>query len=225
MRFIAFFVPGSGTRHSSNPAESQRPWVSLDSSGKLVYRTLAHGDHIVDFSYAGYMGGGVPFPNRIPIRRKLAPSGGDDTAAISAPLMKSRACLSRWISWRDRSGARDISVQRTLKIAARGCPARGRPDEDGTTLKMTGDPHAAVTIAGKQEIQVLGTAAHIADAYVPSGARSITLDDASAFAPGSSIGLHATRRRNGYISWAWTGWTAMARRKPGSAATSQLCGQ
>ena len=33
-----------------NPAESQRPWVSLDSSGKLVYRTLPRGDRIADFS-------------------------------------------------------------------------------------------------------------------------------------------------------------------------------
>src|SRR5580698_4955963 len=69
-----------------NPAESQRPWVSLDSSGKLVYRTLPRGDHIVDFSYAGYMGGGVPLPNRIPIGRKLAPSGVDDSAAIQRAI-------------------------------------------------------------------------------------------------------------------------------------------
>ncbi len=172
-----------------NPAESQRPWVSLDSSGKLVYRTLPRGDHIVDFSYAGYMGGGVPLPNRIPIGRKLAPSGADDTAAIQRAIDEVSALPLK-------GGFRGAVVlapgtflcSGTLNIAASGIVLHGSgPTEGGTTLKMTGDPHVAIAIAGKQEIQVVGTAAHIADAYVPSGAQSITLDDASAFAAGDSI--------------------------------------
>ena len=38
---------------ASSTAASKQPWVSLDASGKLVYRTLPHGDRIIDFSYAG----------------------------------------------------------------------------------------------------------------------------------------------------------------------------
>jgi hypothetical protein len=65
---------------------SEQPWVSLVSSGRLSYRALPHGDRIVDFSYAGYMGGGVRLPERVPIGRALAPSGGDDTAAIQRAI-------------------------------------------------------------------------------------------------------------------------------------------
>lgn len=43
---------------SAYPRGSRAPWVSLDASGRLVYRTLPRGDRIADFSYAGYMGGG-----------------------------------------------------------------------------------------------------------------------------------------------------------------------
>jgi hypothetical protein len=69
----------------SASAASKQPWISLDASGKLVYRTLPHGDRIVDFSYAGYMGGGVPLP-RLPVVRTLTPSGGDDSAAIQQAI-------------------------------------------------------------------------------------------------------------------------------------------
>ena len=40
-------------------AKSQ--WVYPDAKGKLVYKTLEAGDKIMDFSYAGYMGGGVAY--------------------------------------------------------------------------------------------------------------------------------------------------------------------
>ena len=113
----------------ANPAASQQHWVSLDSSGKLVYRTLAHGDHIVDFSYAGYMGGGVPLPSRIPIKRKLAPSGGDDTAEIQRAIDEiSSNAYHEWNPGRYRTCARDISVQRSAQNRClRGRPARRRP--------------------------------------------------------------------------------------------------
>ena len=37
-------------------------WVYPDNSGKLVYKTTKKGDHIMDFSHAGYKGGGVTLP-------------------------------------------------------------------------------------------------------------------------------------------------------------------
>jgi len=48
-------------------------------------------------------------------------------------------------------------------------------------------PHTAIAISGKQQIQTLGTPVHIVEPYVPSGPQSVTLDDASSFAPGDSI--------------------------------------
>ena len=35
-------------------------WVYRDANGKLVYKATKRGDRIIDFSHAGYKGGGVP---------------------------------------------------------------------------------------------------------------------------------------------------------------------
>jgi hypothetical protein len=37
-------------------------WVHPGPNGKLVYKTTPAGDKIMDFSTAGYMGGGVALP-------------------------------------------------------------------------------------------------------------------------------------------------------------------
>src|SRR6478609_11680392 len=61
-------------------------WVHPGPDGKLVYKTTPAGDRIMDFSHAGYMGGGVALPD-VPVRRTVKPSGGpDDTAAIQAAI-------------------------------------------------------------------------------------------------------------------------------------------
>jgi hypothetical protein len=172
----------------ANPAPKPH-WVSLDSSGRLVYHTLPHGDRIVDFSYAGYMGGGVPLP-RVPIARTVAPSGtDDDTAAIQRAIDEVSAMpLKNGIRGAVVLTPGTFLCSETLNITASGVVLHGSgPVAGGTTLKLTGQPHAAIAIAGKQQIQVLGAPAHLVEPYVPSGAQSITLDDASAFAPGDSI--------------------------------------
>src|SRR5471030_1296561 len=60
-------------------------WAHLGDDGKLAYQTLPAGDRIMDFSSAGYMGGGVPLPD-VPEKKRVRPSGADDTAAIQAAL-------------------------------------------------------------------------------------------------------------------------------------------
>src|SRR6187431_1331703 len=56
-------------------------WVYPDSKGKLGYKTLEGGDKIMDFSFAGYMGGGVSIPS-VPVMITVSPSAGDNTNAI-----------------------------------------------------------------------------------------------------------------------------------------------
>jgi hypothetical protein len=171
-----------------HPAGSKDPWVAIDSSGKLVYRTLPHGDRILDFSYAGYMAGGVPLPH-VPVALNLSPSGGDDTAAIQHAIDEvSVMPLKGGFRGAVLLKPGTFSCSQTITIAASGVVLRGSgPLSDGTTIKMTGDPHAAIEISGKQELKVLAKPAHVTDSYVPSGAMSITLDDASQFAPGDTI--------------------------------------
>lgn len=184
---ISFLAVAFALASDHSPSK-QNHWVSLDSEGRLVYRTLPHGDRIVDFSYAGYMGGGIPLP-RVPIARTVAPSGGDDTVAIQRAIDEVSAMpLRKGIRGAVVLAPGTFLCSETLKIAASGVVLHGSGAlADATTLKLTGQPHVAIAIAGDEQITAVGTPSHIAEAYVPSGTKSITLDDASSFAPGDSI--------------------------------------
>jgi hypothetical protein len=48
-------------RLRTNSSSSQ--WVFRGADGKLAYKTTPAGDRILDFSHAGYMGGGVALPD------------------------------------------------------------------------------------------------------------------------------------------------------------------
>ena len=167
-------------------AKDQAAWVALGANGKLAYRALPAGDRIVDFSYAGYRGGGVPLP-KVAVARTLSPSGADDAATIQKALDDVSALPVGKDGFRGAVllGPGTFQASQPLKIAASGVVLRG--SGPATTLSLTGDPHIAVEITGSEKIQAVGKAAHIAEAYVPSGTREITLDDASGIAPGDTV--------------------------------------
>ncbi len=169
-------------------ASSKQAWVSLDSSGRLVYRTLPRGDRIVDFSHAGYRGGGVPLP-RVRAERTIAPSGGDDSAAIQHAIDEVSAMpLKDGFRGAVVLAPGTFQCSATLNITASGVVLRGSgPLAGGSTLQLTGDPHGAIAVSGQQKVEAIGTPTHIVEPYVPSGSQSITLDDASSFAPGDRI--------------------------------------
>src|SRR5690349_86620 len=68
--------------HASRP---QSRWVHPGADGKLVYKATERGDRIMDFSHAGYGGGGVALPD-VPAKSRVQPVGGDDTAAIQGAI-------------------------------------------------------------------------------------------------------------------------------------------
>src|SRR5579864_5184599 len=62
-------------------------WVFFSDDGLLHYAVDSLGNRIMDFSSAGYMGGGVALPDQdAPVQQILDPSGDDDTAAIQAAI-------------------------------------------------------------------------------------------------------------------------------------------
>src|ERR1700751_2447484 len=82
---------------SSHPSDTAGPysqWVRPNADGKLAYATTPTGDHIVDFSYAGYRGGGIALPDA-PVAETLAPSGADDTAALQSALDRVAALAAK----------------------------------------------------------------------------------------------------------------------------------
>jgi hypothetical protein len=169
-------------------AAHKNHWVSLDGSGHLVYQSLAKGDRIVDFSHAGYMGGGVPLPH-VSAVLTVKPSGADDTAAIQHAIDEvSSMPLQDGFRGAVLLAPGTFSCSATLHITASGVVLRGSGAVNGgTTLKLTGEPHIAIAISGSEKIKTFGPVAHIAELYVPSGAQSITLDDASSIAVGDTI--------------------------------------
>jgi hypothetical protein len=177
----------------TSAAQTKSSWVYENASDKLRYRSLPDGDHIVDFSYAGYMGGGVPLP-RVAALRTVEPSGGDDSAAIQNAIDEVSA-----MPLRDRfrgavllaAGHFESSV--SLKIAASGVVLRGSPSNvGGSVLDLIGKPHVAISVSGDEHVEIVGKPAHIKQTYVPSGSQKIMLDDASGFGAGDRIRIIRT---------------------------------
>jgi hypothetical protein len=158
-------------------------WVSLGADHKLHYRADEHGNRIMDFSAAGYRGGGVAIP-KVKVATTLRPIDGDNTAKIQAALDE---------AGRSGGGAVLLSpgtydLAGTLTITASGVVLRGSGSGDGgTTVKLTGAPHRFLQIRGTGAWQPGAQAASLTDAYVPAGAISFHVDDASAFHPGDAI--------------------------------------
>ena len=127
---IATFTPNAWAK---NPSPPQSQWVHLNPSGKLIYKQLERGDRIVDFSYAGYMGGGVALPT-FPIKKTVTPSGTDDTAAIQSAIDQvSTLPLTHGIRGAVQLTAGRFRVNFTLKSApaesssAAAAPAKPTP--------------------------------------------------------------------------------------------------
>lgn len=170
---------------------ASKPWIAVTESGKLRYQATAEGDRIMDFSHAGYGGGGITLPS-VPVRKKIAPSGGEDSAVIQAAI-DAVATLPLADGYR---GAVLLSpgtfhCSRPLAISQDGVVLRGSGvGKDGTVIEMTGAPHTAVTIAGERLRYPKEDAASIfpvADTYVPSGALSFSVKDAKGLAVGDVI--------------------------------------
>src|ERR1700744_696527 len=75
----------AGRQLAAPPATSA--WVKVGPDGKLQYATTPAGDRIMDFSYAGYHGGGVKLPE-VAVVKTVTPLGGgkDDTQDIQTAL-------------------------------------------------------------------------------------------------------------------------------------------
>jgi hypothetical protein len=169
--------------------QGRSAWVSVGDDQRLRYGTDARGNRIMDFSHAGYGGGGVRLP-AVRVARTLDPAPGDNAARIQAAIDE----VSRLA--RDAGGLRGavllrpgtFEVARTLTIAASGVVLRGSGSgEGGTIIRVSGPPHRFLDISGAGSWQVEGEPAAIAGAYVPSGADSFEVASASGFKVGDSV--------------------------------------
>ena len=202
---VTVLAIAAGCASSSGGRESA--WVHPGRDGKLVYRATERGDRIMDFSHAGYMGGGVALPD-VPVKVTVKPSGGaDDTAAIQAAIDE----VSKLPA--DDNGFRGavllapgaFTCKDTLTLATSGVVLRGSGSgEGGTTIKMVGPRHRAITIGSQAGRQIdsgnepredapatapAGAKTSITDAYVPAGTNAFSVADARGFAVGDRIAI------------------------------------
>jgi hypothetical protein len=181
-------VPGSCAKYlgAGMPASS---WVYADGSGKLQYKPLdANGDRIMDFSFAGYMGGGVAIPT-VPVKQMVAPSGHDDTAAIQAAIdAVSKLPLQNGARGAVLLAPGAYTLAGAIAISASGVVLRGSGSgSGGTVITSTYGTDWLVRMRGSGGPAAGANPAAITDAYVPSGASSFHVDDATKIAVGDDV--------------------------------------
>lgn len=168
--------------------------VYPDSDGKLAYAPYTQeGDTIPDFSNCGYMGGGVEIPvAQVKITLSPDPNSQDDLPRIQDAIYQvSEMPL-------DKNGLRGAVLLKkgvyrlngTLRIRANGIILRGEGQEkDGTVLIATKpEEHTLISISGEGRPKELpDTRRPITNKYVPVGARSFSIDDASCFNIGDQV--------------------------------------
>src|SRR5579872_744361 len=131
-------------------AQATSTWVFYGADGQLHYQSRPTGDQIMDFSYAGYGGGGVALPS-VPVQQTVSPSGGDDTSAIQSAI-NSVAALPL-----DASGFRGAvlltpgtyQVSGSISIKSSGVVLRGSGSgSGGTVINMVDKGQTLFAISG-----------------------------------------------------------------------------
>jgi hypothetical protein len=168
----------------------QSKWAHVDMPGHLAYETLPTGERLLDFSWAGYMGGGVAIPDA-PVQQTVHPSGGvDDTAAIQAAI-DAVAKLTPAVD--GLRGAVLLSpgtfkLLGTLTLSTSGVVLRGSGSGGGgTVLQVGGSPRTAIVIAGTGSWEESTTSNAITDDYVPSGATSFHVASTTGLSVGAQV--------------------------------------
>jgi hypothetical protein len=207
---------------SSSNQLLDRQWVAVGSNGKLEYKTTPKGDHIMDFSHAGYMGGGVALPT-LPVKKEAAPSGNDDTEAIQAAIGEVSALpLVNGFRGAVLLKPGTFHCSKEITMAQDGVVLRGSGSgKNGTLIEMTGEPHTAFIIEGPDLSFPKETPVNtfpIADAYVPEGALSLSVKDAKGLATGDAIRIRWART----AKWIqFMGMDALVRKRKGEQDSPQ----
>jgi hypothetical protein len=164
-------------------------WVAYDADGKLSYKALdANQNRVLDYSYAGYRGGGVKLPH-VAAKAMLSPSGADDTPLIQKAL-DSVATLPLAEGARGAVvlAAGTYQLNGTLLMTESGVVLRGSGSgKTGTRIELAGKPHEFVTVGSKATWKVEGKAVGVTDQYLPSGSSKLHVSDASGFKPGDRV--------------------------------------
>ncbi len=196
------------------------PLVELNECGRLSYGLYANVGQdntvhrIPDYSFAGYMQGGVPLPTA-EVVAMVSPGDGDARERIQEAI---DAVSARTPGPDGLRGALLLTrgtyeVGDTLHITADGVVLRGEGQgADGTVLVATRRAqHDLIRVAGSAGLrEVDGTRTPITSEYVPVGATTFDVASADGLASGSRIAVLRTPndRWIDELDMGRWGWTA-----------------
>ena len=178
--FAIFPLVSAKSKSKPTPVD----WIEFRND-RLVYGADQYGNHIPDFSTAGYDGGGVPIPD-VPVRASLDPvAAGDDTPRIQAALdtLAKQPADSAGFHGALLLHKGVYRIAGTILLNASGVVLRGDGPNEKTNvpdaiLMAQGNPHALIHVGGNGSWEHAGPVHAIVDNYVPIGADTLTVDDA-----------------------------------------------
>ena len=174
-----------------------------DSSGQLIYHADKENNYIPNFSHAGYRGGGVPLPE-VSIKKIIQPISGDNTQHIQKALdeMATLPLDQKGIRGALLLKAGKYLIAGTIRIKASGIVLRGEGDgEDtlkNTVLVATGNVPALRNVievgfssTGTDWRQAVGgIKTKIVSSFLPSGTKTIQVENSQNYKIGDTIGLY-----------------------------------
>jgi hypothetical protein len=169
----------------------ENPFLKIKNDGSIIYIPDEKGNTIPDFSRVGYHQGDKEIPN-IPIVKRLTPSPvGESGTLIQAALDEVAALKPNKDGYR---GAILLEkgiylIPGVLKISASGIVLRGIGDNPrGTKLVATAKTQQnLIEIAGHGTLREEKVQETIVDDFVPVGAFSFRISNASSFKVGDQI--------------------------------------
>ncbi|GAB3535168.1 hypothetical protein GCM10027403_12410 [Arthrobacter tecti] len=162
----------------------------LGKDGKLLETPDFKGNRMLDFSDAGYGGGGVALPNT-QTRVRVEPGDGDDSARIQAAIDEVSQLPQNADGIRGAVllTAGTYQVAETLLIDSSGIVLRGEGQgEDGTVLFATGTKvRNVLEVEGTAGVRPQAETTEVTDLYVPVGSRSFHVAQPAQFSVGDKV--------------------------------------
>ena len=188
-------------------AATTNSWVYYDAGGHLAYQTWGNGNKIIDFSTAGYMGGGVALPTNILVKTNLTAGAGDFTVKIQNAINYVGGLTPDANGFRGAVlfGPGTFQVSNQINLNLSGVVLRGSGSgAGGTTLLMISNATAytLLKIAGSGSRVTSGTV-NLTDAYVPSGATKFNVSSTTGYNVGDTVVVNRT------VTLAWLQYIGM----------------
>ena len=144
----------------------------------------------MDYSSAGYMGGGVALPAPFNNVITLMPSGGDDTCAIQNAI-SNISTYQPDVNTGFRGvvffGSGNFTISSQLSVAFSGIVFRGNGTGQTTLWLAAASPFTLFNVSPSSPAYVQGTPNVITDYYVPSGSDTLNVSTPNNISVGQSV--------------------------------------